>query len=392
MSSVDVVVPCYNYANFLPRCVQSILSQRDVDVRVLIVDDASPDNTAEVAARLAAQDPRVSVLRHELNQGLVKTSNDGVIDWACAEYTVLISADDVLTPGSLARAVNVMNKHPEVGMTYGMALVVADEFGMREIEDVREPNYKLLSGAQFLKRACENWCGVASPTAVVRTSVQKLVGGYHPDFPHTCDVEMWMRMATRSSIAVVDTTQAYYRWHGHNMSTAYIYRPMSDLSEQLATANEVATKWGAGILEFRQWIDAMKRRFAEQACWMAGLAVERGDQAAREDCMTFALQNNPSLWRSSPWWRFQAKRALGGSLTQIVRKILRPSAARHELPFIMYAPFKHNEIFGWWPEAFEEDSHGRAERRSARTLFSSIAAAVRRLFKLPPVWRADTQE
>src|SRR5208282_3202982 len=131
MCSVDVVVPCYNYANFLPRCVQSILSQRDVEVRVLIVDDASPDNTAEVAARLAAQDSRVKVLRHEQNHGLVKTANDGVIDWACAEYTVLISADDVLTPGSLARAVNVMNKHPEVGMTYGMALVVADEFGMK---------------------------------------------------------------------------------------------------------------------------------------------------------------------------------------------------------------------------------------------------------------------
>ena len=45
MSSVDVVVPCYNYANYLPHCIDSILSQRDTNVRVLILDDASPDNT-----------------------------------------------------------------------------------------------------------------------------------------------------------------------------------------------------------------------------------------------------------------------------------------------------------------------------------------------------------
>ena len=350
MSSVDVVIPCYNYAKFLPGCVQSILSQRGVDVRVLIVDDASPDNTAEVAAKLAASDTRVSVLRHEKNQGLVKTANDGVIDWASADYTVLISADDALTPGSLARAVQVMNDHPEVGMTYGMALVVADESGMKPIEDVIDPTYKIISGTQFLKRTCEHWCGVASPTAVVRTSIQKLVGGYHPDFPHTCDVEMWMRMATRSSIAVLGTTQAYYRWHGDNMSTAYIYRPVSDLAEQLATANEVLTKWGSDIPEFADWIQAMKSRFCEQACWMAGLAVEWGNGAARKDCITFALQNNPSLWRSTPWWKYQAKRLLGGSLTKSVRRMLHPNAAHHDVPFTAFAPFKLGETFGWWPE------------------------------------------
>ena len=49
MSSVDIVVPCYNYAHYLEFCVHSVLEQRDVDVRVLIVDDASPDNTAQVA-------------------------------------------------------------------------------------------------------------------------------------------------------------------------------------------------------------------------------------------------------------------------------------------------------------------------------------------------------
>src|SRR5262249_29253788 len=94
MTSVDVVVPCYNYARYLEDCVNSVLSQRDVDLRVLIIDDASPDNTPTVAKRLAATDRRVTYMRNDVNLGLVGTSNRGVIDWACAEYTALISADD----------------------------------------------------------------------------------------------------------------------------------------------------------------------------------------------------------------------------------------------------------------------------------------------------------
>jgi glycosyltransferase involved in cell wall biosynthesis len=52
MSSVDVIVPCYRYGHFLKECVESVLAQSVQNVRVLIIDDASPDNTAEVAADL----------------------------------------------------------------------------------------------------------------------------------------------------------------------------------------------------------------------------------------------------------------------------------------------------------------------------------------------------
>ena len=53
MSSVDVVVPCYRYGHFLRECVENVLSQSGVSVRVLIIDDASPDNPAEFTAALA---------------------------------------------------------------------------------------------------------------------------------------------------------------------------------------------------------------------------------------------------------------------------------------------------------------------------------------------------
>src|SRR6516164_9433107 len=100
---IDVFIPCYNYGGFLYQSVNSVLSQVGVDVRALVIDDASPDNTAEVASALAREDSRVTVIRHSTNKGHINTYNEG-IEWASADYMLLLPADDYLLPGALRRA------------------------------------------------------------------------------------------------------------------------------------------------------------------------------------------------------------------------------------------------------------------------------------------------
>ena len=120
MSRVDVVVPCYNYGKFLADCVAGALDdQPGTDVRVLIIDDASQDDSAEIAQKLAATDDRVDVIVHPVNRGHIATFNEGLLDWADGDYCILISADDKLTPGALRRAADLMDAHPEVGFVYG---------------------------------------------------------------------------------------------------------------------------------------------------------------------------------------------------------------------------------------------------------------------------------
>src|SRR5262249_7020123 len=108
MSRVDIIVPCYKYGRFLSTCLDSILTQEGVDLRLLVIDDASPDQTEEVAKEFAKRDSRVEFYRHTANQGAVATFNDG-LGWATGEYTLLISADDHLTPGALLRAVQFLD-------------------------------------------------------------------------------------------------------------------------------------------------------------------------------------------------------------------------------------------------------------------------------------------
>src|SRR3954451_5500613 len=105
MSSVSVVIPCYRYGHFLEEAVSSVLDdQPGVDVRVLIIDDASPDDSAETAMKIAAREPRVEVIVHGTNKGNIATYNEGLLEWAEGDYSLLMSADDRLTPGALQRA------------------------------------------------------------------------------------------------------------------------------------------------------------------------------------------------------------------------------------------------------------------------------------------------
>ena len=131
----SVAVPCYNYGHYLAGAVEAVLAQRDVDVDVLIIDDCSTDDTPAIGRSLA-EDPRVTYVRHPENRGHIATFNEGV-DWAANDYFLLISADDILAPGALARAAYAFERHPSVGLVYGG---VERFSGTVEPIDVGDPN------------------------------------------------------------------------------------------------------------------------------------------------------------------------------------------------------------------------------------------------------------
>lgn len=219
MSRVDVIVPCYRYAQFLRGCVESVLTQPVTDVRVLIIDDASPDHTAEVAAELAGRDGRVEFRRHPVNRGHIATYNEG-LDWADGDYTVLLSADDLLVPGALLRASRLMDAHPDVGFVYGNIIryINGDELPQPSTTS-GNCDWQIHDGRDWIEalcRTCDNF--IASPEVVVRTRLQRELGGYRAELPHSGDFEMWMRFAAHAAVGVLDADQAYYRIHGQSMT------------------------------------------------------------------------------------------------------------------------------------------------------------------------------
>ena len=276
MSSVSVVIPCYNYGHFLEEAVASVLDdQSGVDVRVLIIDDASPDNSAEVAAKIAAREPRVDVIVHAANRGNIATFNEGLLDWADGDYCVLMSADDRLTPGALRRASDLLDAHPEVGFAYGHALWIMDGAPLPAAR-TQVRGWSVLPGQRWLDhrfRQAEN--PITSPELVVRTSLQKRVGGYDAGLPRAADMEMYMRLAANADVGYIrGVDQAYYRLHGENMSKAV--SPLMDLRQRRSVFEQVIELHGEGLPDTNRLNEVVHRQLSREALWAAARVYDRG--------------------------------------------------------------------------------------------------------------------
>jgi glycosyltransferase involved in cell wall biosynthesis len=319
MPRVDVIVPCYNYARFLEGGVESALRQEGVDVRVLVIDDASPDDTEAVGRRLAGRDRRVTYRRHAVNRGHIATYNEG-LEWAGGDYALILSADDMLTPGALLRATRLMDAHPEVGMTCGDVICTpAPDFAAVPAPSTYE--VEVTPGHAFIEASCRALStGVETVTAVVRTSVQHAVGGYRKELPHTGDQEMWLRFASVSAIGRVKAPQGFYRRHGTNMSTNYVARKHHD---QVRAAFDYFFREFENRVPDRDRLEGLFRQcLATEVLHLANKAFEAGDSGACSELLSEAESLWPGVRGHRGWQRLRLKRVIGGRLCRVLRLLL----------------------------------------------------------------------
>ena len=331
MSSVDVFIPCYRYGHFLRECVESVLGQSNVRVRVLIIDDASPDNTAEVATALVSEDPRVGLIRHVENKGHIATYNEG-IEWASADYMLLLSADDYLLPGALGRAADLMEAHPEVGFTFGNVIELSDG-GNETPTKSRIGATRILEGREFIELSgVDNL--VATCSAVVRTQLQKRLGGYRHELPHAGDMEMWLRFAAHASVGFISACQGVYRQHETNMSATYyiisssglLYTKngcLADLQQRKSAFDCFSARCNDVLPQYEHLCRRLYRQLSEAAVRRASAAFNDDQMEESRELSDFALAVCPAIKSSSAWLKLNCKRWMG------VRtwRALRPAAA-----------------------------------------------------------------
>lgn len=293
MVSVDVVIPNYNYGRYLEACVTSVLSQDTVRVRVLIVDNASTDDSVAIATRLAANDPRVELLLRPENLGPHASFNAG-IDWARADYFLLLFSDDFLVPGALRRATTVMERDREIAFCYGLDVAIRGNAPIPEIAaQPADPPVTLLSGRAFIERFCRlGVFQIPGPSIVVRTSVQKRTGHYRPALPHSDDYEVWLRLAMHGPIAGLDCIQAGIRSHDANRGTDLRTHPILHI---LHTADAAESffhhegRWLEGADTLRR---LARRGIAQRAYWSAVSHALRGNGEAWK-LLTLAFRLSP---------------------------------------------------------------------------------------------------
>src|SRR5258706_6562512 len=116
-ATVALVMPNYNHARFLPTALDAVFAQTRPFDEVLVLDDASTDDSLRIIESYAPQYPALRVLRNERNQGVARSVNR-LLKEVRSDYVVAAAADDCLRPQFLEKSMAALERHPEAGLCF----------------------------------------------------------------------------------------------------------------------------------------------------------------------------------------------------------------------------------------------------------------------------------
>lgn len=204
--TVAVIIPCYNHAHYLGDAVASVQAQTYPHYEIIVVDDGSTDNTAEIAAQF----PGVTYVWQQ-NQGLSAARNAG-LHQSAGEYLVFLDADDRLLPRALEVGVLCMSTYPDCAFVSGHYRYINGD-GSLLVEHAQNR----VSHDHYLALLRGNYIGMHA-TVMYRREIFDRVGAYDTSLRACEDYDLYLRIARDSPIFCHDEVIAEYRQHGANMS------------------------------------------------------------------------------------------------------------------------------------------------------------------------------
>lgn len=220
---VSAVIIFLNEERFLAEAVDSVLAQTYPEFELFLVDDGSTDRSTEIARRYARENPgKIHYLEHDghANRGMSASRNLG-ISRAHGKYVAFLDADDIWLPEKLENQVEIMDSHPEAGMTYGRTLIWYGWTG-REDDRSRDYFYPLGFERDTMIYPCDQTVlllrnRTQTPTtcsAFMRKEAIDSVGGFENAFRTLFeDYAFFLKFSLRHPVYVSVDCRARYRQH-----------------------------------------------------------------------------------------------------------------------------------------------------------------------------------
>lgn len=207
MPTVSVIIPTYKHPDFVLETLDSVFAQTFTDYEIIVINDGSPDNTAELLRPLA-EAGRILYIEQG-NTGQSAARNRGIAR-ANGEFIALLDDDDLWPPDKLQWQVEAMASHPNAGIVAGLVEAV-------------DMSGRLLYRSEFLPQVsfeqCFTECPFTSPgQALIRASVLRQVHGLNPEIWGTDDWDLWLRIAKVSRVVMEDRIGLIYRRHAGSAS------------------------------------------------------------------------------------------------------------------------------------------------------------------------------
>ena len=211
---VDVIIHTYNYGCYLEECLTSVMNQTFNDYAVLIIDNASEDNTQQIAENWVKKDHRFTYVRNETNIGLLGSSRKSYA-LTRAELVLLLSADDLIEPQFLEKTVAALDRYPECSFAYSGWRFFVDNPAQKnhgsEV-DCFVPHDR--SGCYDESKLLLSYNWITNSCCLFRRQVCDSVGGQNPtDIQHVGDWYIWIRLSAKGPAYYVHESLARYRLH-----------------------------------------------------------------------------------------------------------------------------------------------------------------------------------
>jgi len=288
MARVSIVIPTYNRARLLREAIQSALAQTHPDREVIVVDDGSTDETADVIAEFG---DAVSYLRQE-NAGVAAARNHGA-SVATGDYLHFLDSDDILHPQAIERLLAVMGAHPAAGLAYGQTSVGTADGPPSPlfVPDATRPAGACPGASELRHLLRRNYIHLGA--ALLRRSVWERIGGFNPAFQSICeDWDVWVRAATVGAVEYVPRVVLGYRLQPDGLTSHYnarnVDRYLANHRAILDTAF-AAPAVSAELAPYRPGIEAYHLYLR------AWLTFSIGDVAAARRQLRAALRLHPRL-------------------------------------------------------------------------------------------------
>lgn len=209
--AIDVLVTVYNGERFIAQTIDSVIGQTFHDWRLIIVDDMSTDRTEEIIRSYAAGDPRILLIKGE-HKGIAAAANIG-LRAVTAPLVARLDGDDVALPERLQIQYDFLQAHPDV-LAVGSDVYLIDENNKRLRRRKAPVGWQKIQGI-LQTRNC-----MCHPSATIRTSALRQIGGYRDKFRNSLDYDLWLRISEIGKIENIAQDLLLYRRHASQVSAS----------------------------------------------------------------------------------------------------------------------------------------------------------------------------
>lgn len=211
---LSVSITNYNYARFLRRALDSVLGQTFGDYEIIVVDNASSDESLDLIHQYAATDQRIRVIANATNMGLARSL---AIAGQAAQgrYYVHLDADDwVIDPQAFALQIFMLERNPAISMVYS-PIVLCDERGTQTVLGVFQED-RVDPGEVAIEQAMN--VHIINSGPMMRTDAFRAFGGYNTAFMHAIDIKLAMDMCGQGRVAYINRPLYAFYQHANSLN------------------------------------------------------------------------------------------------------------------------------------------------------------------------------